>query len=458
MIDRIFISVLLLSISGFVFCTVFLVLENLAYRLTSAKVMEKVNTIALFSFVVPLYLALSVFDGSESTFSNYETLVFQDGNDYDGVVAVVRSFPLVSWLGSLWLLGAVCFFIYYLGKYICFLTEVQSGRFEMNGSIWTEKFERLKLEKGIPNVVIAGSSFIPTPCTYGIKTRTILIPAGMINSFCEKEMDFILQHEFYHVIHRDLLKKLLVLLLSGIHWFNPLFHLLRRNLASWQESVSDEEVTKGFDEFGKKEYKNLIVKVMRAEKEQQKKKKFLLRFTGDEMRYYKRRLLRVEGKDRITTTWGKAVVASVTVISVLSGSVVAKAADGPVNQMFSKNVEIVEASDIEIFEGTDIVFDEYINDTKNANTDKFIKFDLIDTADTTYEVIYNDTIMVSSIIHEPTDPKHLHDIIDVTIKEHKKQSDGSCITTYYEGRKCTTCGLTWRGDKINAVTQEICTH
>jgi len=166
----------------------------------------------------------------------------------------------------------------------------------------------------------------------------------------------------------------------------------------------------------------------------------------------------VEGKDRITTTWGKAVVASVTVISVLSGSVVAKAADGPVNQMFSKNVEIVEASDIEIFEGTDIVFDEYINDTKNANTDKFIKFDLIDTADTTYEVIYNDTIMVSSIIHEPTDPKHLHDIIDVTIKEHKKQSDGSCITTYYEGRKCTTCGLTWRGDKINAVTQEICTH
>ena len=255
MIDRIFISVLLLSISGFVFCTVFLVLENLAYRLTSAKVMEKVNTIALFSFVVPLYLALSVFDGSESTFSNYETLVFQDGNDYDGVVAVVRSFPLVSWLGSLWLLGAVCFFIYYLGKYICFLTEVQSGRFEMNGSIWTEKFERLKLEKGIPNVVIAGSSFIPTPCTYGIKTRTILIPAGMINSFCEKEMDFILQHEFYHVIHRDLLKKLLVLLLSSIHWFNPLFHLLRENLASWQESVSDEEVTKGFDEFEKKNTK-----------------------------------------------------------------------------------------------------------------------------------------------------------------------------------------------------------
>ena len=120
MIDRIFISVLLLSISGFVFCTVFLVLENLAYRLTSAKVMEKVNTIALFSFVVPLYLALSVFDGSESTFSNYETLVFQDGNDYDGVVAVVRSFPLVSWLGSLWLLGAVCFLSIIWGNIFAF--------------------------------------------------------------------------------------------------------------------------------------------------------------------------------------------------------------------------------------------------------------------------------------------------------------------------------------------------
>ena len=52
-IDRIFITVLLLSISGFVFCIVFFSLERYAFRLTSAKTMVSVNTTALFSFVIP---------------------------------------------------------------------------------------------------------------------------------------------------------------------------------------------------------------------------------------------------------------------------------------------------------------------------------------------------------------------------------------------------------------------
>lgn len=255
MIDRIFVAVLLLSISGFAFCIVFLLLEKLAYRLTSAKVMEFVNTIALFSFVVPLYLVMSVFDRSEITFRNYETLVFQDGTGCEAVIGLVRSFPLVNFLSGLWPLAAIGVFIYYVWDYVRFSAEIRTERFELNGSIWTKKFEKLKQENGVTDAVITGSCFVTTPNTFGIKTRTILIPAGMVNSFSEDEVELILWHEFYHVIHRDLLKKFLVLLLSSIHWFNPLFYLLRRNLAGWQESVSDEKVSKDFDESQKKNIK-----------------------------------------------------------------------------------------------------------------------------------------------------------------------------------------------------------
>lgn len=65
MIERAFIVALLLSISGFVFCAIFLPFEKIAYKWTSARTMVYVNTVALFSFVTPLYFVISLRDGSE---------------------------------------------------------------------------------------------------------------------------------------------------------------------------------------------------------------------------------------------------------------------------------------------------------------------------------------------------------------------------------------------------------
>ena len=65
MIERAFIVALLLSISGFVFCAIFLPFEKIAYKWTSAKTMLYVNTIALFSFVTPLYFVISIRDKDE---------------------------------------------------------------------------------------------------------------------------------------------------------------------------------------------------------------------------------------------------------------------------------------------------------------------------------------------------------------------------------------------------------
>lgn len=89
----------------------------------------------------------------------------------------------------------------------------------------------------------------------------------------------------------------------------------------------------------------------------------------------------------------------------------------------------------------------------------FVKFDVRDTEDTTYEIIYNDNIKNKvEQMQNQIEPQHVHKIVDITLKEHKKNSDGSCKTTYYEGRKCTVCGAIWKGDVINVVTMAKCTH
>ncbi len=459
MIDRIFITVLLLSISGFVFCTVFFPLEKYAYRLTTAKTMVFVNTVALFSFVIPFYFIVSLFDRSEDYFGGYRTLVFEDVSNYEGVVGAIREMGVVEHFSSIWLLGAIFFFIKFVCKYIFLLHKVRANKFYMkDDNAWVRIFNRLKDEKHVQSVKLVFCYAIFTPCSVGIRDKFIVIPASMMNAFDEEEMEFILEHELYHVIHRDLPRKLLVMLLSCLNWFNPQFRALRINLSDWLEAATDEAVTEGFAFKKKLRYSQLIAKVMELERAGSAAAGFSVNFRGERAKRNIRRSMKIMQEKKKTGVFGKAVVVSVTLLSLAFGNVVAKAADGPINQMFSKNVEVVNSADIEVIEGTDILFDDGVEDRQDVDNGEFVVFDLCDTADTTYEVIYNDTNTVSTAVQDTIDPQHIHHIIDVTIKEHKKQSDGSCITTYYEGGQCTSCGLTWKGALIGETTLVKCPH
>lgn len=459
MIDRIFIAVLLLSISGFVFCTVFFPLEKYAYRLTTAKTMVFVNTIALFSFVIPFYIIVSLIDRSENYFEGYSTLVFEDTSGYEGVVGTVRKMGIVEHLSSIWLLGAVCFFVLNVCKYIYLLHKVRTNKFYMkDDNVWVKIFNRLKDEKHVQSVKLVFCYAIFTPCSVGIKDKFIVIPASMMNAFDEEEMEFILEHELYHVIHRDLPRKLLIMLLSCLNWFNPQFRALRINLSDWLEAAADEAVTENFAFNKRLRYSQLIAKVMELERVGSMAAGFSVNFRGERAKKSIRRSKKIMQNKEMSGVRGKAVVVSAALLSLAFGNVVAKAADTPINQMFSKNVEVVNSEDVEVIKGTDILFDDNVEDSQSADVGEFVEFDLRDTADTTYEIIYNDTEAVLIAAEDSVEPQHIHHIIDVTIKEHKKQNDGSCITTYYEGGQCTFCGTTWKGALIGETTLVKCPH
>ncbi len=97
--------------------------------------------------------------------------------------------------------------------------------FYVQDDLWHETFCKIKDSNQVSNVSLIGCYNISTPCTIGIRKRYIVIPAYMIAFFDEEEIGFILEHEFYHVKHRDLLRKLLVLFLNCLNWFNPLYYL-----------------------------------------------------------------------------------------------------------------------------------------------------------------------------------------------------------------------------------------
>lgn len=162
-------------------------------------------------------------------------------------------------------------------------------------------------------------------------------------------------------------------------------------------------------------------------------------------------------KKEKTSVQGKAAVVCAALLSLIFGNMVAKAADIPVNQIFSRNAEVVNSKNIEVIEGTDIIFDD--TEEKSQDTSGiFVAFDIHNTADTTYEIIYNDTDTVLAMDQNHAEPQHVHTKVDITIKEHTKMSDGSCKTTYYAGKKCTSCGQSWKGDVLRIVIETKCPH
>ena len=151
-------------------------------------------------------------------------------------------------------------------------------------------------------------------------------------------------------------------------------------------------------------------------------------------------------------------MASLAMLSMVSGNVVAKAADGPVNQLFSKNAEVVRTGEIREVEEIGTLFDDDFASANNGTPEKFVKFTPVDTEDTTYKIIYHEFEEDVTMMQDEADSKHSHTTVSTKLEEHKNFSDGSCKTTYYDAKKCTGCGLIWKGDVIGETTLVKCPH
>lgn len=122
-----------------------------------------------------------------------------------------------------------------------------------------ELFLQCKKRLGIRgDITLLSSGYIKTPLVFGLIKRFVIFPeTGM--SADEKRIAFI--HELSHIKNRDLPVKLLSFLISCVHWFNPLSHLLRRRIAAISEERCDESVVRAIDESERALYGNLILKV-----------------------------------------------------------------------------------------------------------------------------------------------------------------------------------------------------
>lgn len=56
----------------------------------------------------------------------------------------------------------------------------------------------------------------------------------------ELDLKLVLTHELIHLKRKDLWVKMLALIARTVHWFNPLVHVLRKDISTWGELSCDE--------------------------------------------------------------------------------------------------------------------------------------------------------------------------------------------------------------------------
>jgi beta-lactamase regulating signal transducer with metallopeptidase domain len=120
-------------------------------------------------------------------------------------------------------------------------------------------FEELKPRR---NISLRTSEYIKSPFTVGLFKPVIYMPKENMNS---DEIKLSLIHEFTHIKNGDLWFKFFSVIISILHWFNPLVHLLRIKISTVSELNCDEYVTAEMTKSQRKDYGELLIKTAYGE-------------------------------------------------------------------------------------------------------------------------------------------------------------------------------------------------
>ena len=94
------------------------------------------------------------------------------------------------------------------------------------------------------------SDKVLSPAVYGIFSPKIILPATVSTA----DINYILEHERIHIRRLDNLWRVIAVITSCVHWFNPLVWVFLKYFLTDMELACDAGVLKKLDEGGKKTY------------------------------------------------------------------------------------------------------------------------------------------------------------------------------------------------------------
>lgn len=162
-----------------------------------------------------------------------------------------------------WLAGAVISLIVRLHKHRRFLRTVRRWSRPVTSETYLQELAQAKTSLGIRREVgLFRCVSIDSPMLVGFLHPRILLPDTRLSL---AEMHLVFRHELIHLRHGDLYSRLLLLVASAMHWFNPIMIPIGKALGLHCETACDAEVTRGMDLDTREYYGQTILHSIRAQ-------------------------------------------------------------------------------------------------------------------------------------------------------------------------------------------------
>jgi len=166
----------------------------------------------------------------------------------------------------IWIGGIVAVLAYQLFMHYRFINAVNR---------WGEKLETSKIlavledeqrEIGVvAEISVYQCQFITSPLLLGLRKPKILLPDMDLS---RDELSMIIRHELIHFRRKDILVKLIILLATALHWYNPVIWFTSKAISMQCEISCDNETMLNADMEQRQQYSETLIGVIRQAKPQ----------------------------------------------------------------------------------------------------------------------------------------------------------------------------------------------
>ena len=161
----------------------------------------------------------------------------------------------------IWIAGAMLFLTREIYVYKSFYKKLKSMSDEIQDDSYTHNVlevckKSLKINK---RIIVKECSRIKSPMITGIFKPVITIPSMEYN---ENKLEMIFTHELIHYKRKDLVIKIIALIVNVMNWFNPIAYIIRNSINVTCELSLDEQLVKEMDKSKRKYYGETILELI----------------------------------------------------------------------------------------------------------------------------------------------------------------------------------------------------
>ena len=169
---------------------------------------------------------------------------------------------LINYIWLVWLVVALGLLIRKITIYQDFIRYIKAGLTPVSDIGRLDQLSIVAEQLGIKKPMeLCVNPLVSSPLLIGFFHPCIVLPGADIP---EKDLRYIILHELAHYKRRDMFYKWLVQVTVCLHWFNPLVHLMSREIAKACEFSCDEAVLAKMESGSVQDYGKTLLDAMAA--------------------------------------------------------------------------------------------------------------------------------------------------------------------------------------------------